>query len=157
MSKKNIGNDRFLSFSLGEEEFGMPLHTVREVIAMPETTPVPQSPKYFLGIMNLRGQVISVVDLRVKLGITPKKTSETAVVICDIGTTLIGMVVDSVNQVLSPAKEDVSEKPEIESSKASQFITGVYREEKKLVLYIDIAKCLDIADHTLVQNQKKAA
>ena len=157
MSNENIGNERYLGFSLGDEEFGIPLHSVREVIAMPETTPIPQSPKYFLGIMNLRGQVISVVDLRQKLGIIPKKTAETAVVICDIGSISLGMVVDSVNQVLAPPKEGISDKPEIENSKASQYITGVFRQDKKLILFLDIAKCLDLSDHLMIQNQKKAA
>jgi len=157
MKNSTIDNNRFLGFSLGEEEFGIPLLSVREVIGMPEITPVPQSPKHFLGIMNLRGQVISIVDLRLKFGIAPKKSSETVVVICDIGQSSLGMVVDSVNQVLSPGKDEIADKPDIEQSKANQFVTGVFRQDKKLILFIDIAKSLDMSEQALIQNQKKSA
>lgn len=159
MNTTNITNNRFLGFSLGEEEFGIPLLNVREVIGLPEITPVPQSPKHFLGIMNLRGQVISIIDLRQKLGITPKKSAETAVVICDLGTTSLGVVVDSVNQVISPQTEEISDKPEIQNSKANAFITGVYRneKEKKLVLFLDVAKTLDMNDLAAMKNATPAA
>jgi purine-binding chemotaxis protein CheW len=160
MSQLNTGSERFLGFSLGEEDYGIPLLKVREVIGVPEITVVPQSPKHFLGIMNLRGQVISIIDLRVKLNVPPKKAAETAVVICDIGGAHLGIVVDSVNQVYSPGADEISDKPEIQNSKANQFVTGVYRHEKKLVLLLDITKTLDMEDHAAMQRgqpQHKAA
>jgi purine-binding chemotaxis protein CheW len=86
--------NRYLSFSLGTEEYAIPLLAVKEVIAMPEFTSVPYTPSHFLGIMNLRGQVISVMDLRKKLGIKPGSTAETAVIICDLSPLCIGVVVD---------------------------------------------------------------
>jgi len=150
MIQAGSNSERFLGFSLGEEEYGIPLLKVREVIGVPEITPVPQSPKHFLGIMNLRGQVISIIDLRTKLGIIPRKGSETAVVICDIGGSYLGVVVDSVNQVYSPAAEEISERPEVQNSKVSQFITGVYRFEKQLVLLLDIARTLDMSDQSAI-------
>ena len=121
MNHLNTESERFLGFSLGEEYYGIPLLKVREVIGMPEITPVPQSPKHFLGIMNLRGQVISIIDLRTKLNVPPKKISETAVVICDIGGAHLGIVVDSVNQVYSPNNGEITEKPDIQNSKANAF------------------------------------
>jgi purine-binding chemotaxis protein CheW len=145
-------NERFLSFSLGEEDFAIPLLTVKEVIAMPEVTPIPQTPPYFLGIMNLRGQVISVMDLRQKLGIKTKASEETAVIICDLSNTCVGVVVDSINQVLTPQEGEVSEKPEIQASKASEFITGVYRREQKLTLFLDLGRSLNLEDQAVVQK-----
>src|SRR4051812_41249332 len=100
--------NRFLSFSLGNEEYGVPLLAVKEVIAMPEITPIPYTPSYFLGIMNLRGQVISVMDLRQKLGVKPSQSSETAVIICDLNSLSIGVVVDSINSVLNPVEAELS-------------------------------------------------
>lgn len=153
MSQVNTANNhRYLGFSLGEEQFGIPLLTVREVIGVPEITPIPQAPKHFLGIMNLRGQVISIIDLRQKLGVTPKKDAETAVVICDIGGSHLGIVVDSVDQVYSPAAEEISEKPEVDKSKASQYITNVYRNDKRLVLFLDIARTLDLDDQNTIKR-----
>lgn len=148
--------ERFLSFSLGAEEYGMPLLKVREVIAMPEITPIPFTPTHFLGIMNLRGQVISILDLRTKFNIKPKNSEETSVIICDIGGAGLGVVVDSVNSVIAPKMSEMSEKPDIDSKK-SDIITGVYRKDKKLILLLDVNKALSTEDQMAMQKAKKAA
>jgi purine-binding chemotaxis protein CheW len=151
-NKHHLDGNRYLSFSLGVEEYAIPLLAVREVIAMPEYTPVPYTQPYFLGIMNLRGQVISVMDLRGKLGIKPKADAETAVIICDLNGMAIGVVVDSVNSVLNPHPDEVSDKPEIQSNRPTDYITGVYRKENALVLFLDIAKSLSVEDHAAVKK-----
>ena len=137
---------RYLSFSLGQEEYAIPLLSVKEVIAIPELTPIPSSPPYFLGIMNLRGQVISILDLRQKLGIKPQNLTETAVIICDLSPLTIGVVVDSINSVLSPKENEVAGKPEMQNNKNTEYITGVFKTEEKLVLLLDLAKALNVAD-----------
>ncbi len=164
MSSKTVSTEakRFLNFSLAEEEFAVPLLSVREVIAIPETTPIPFTPAHFLGIMNLRGQVISVIDLRLKFGFkgNPLATTEKAVIICDINGLAIGVVVDSVNHVLSVQEKDIQPRPEIQSSKASDYILGVTEKDKRLILLLDIAKALDVADYQAIKNansQQKAA
>jgi len=139
-------SERYLRFSLGEEEFAIPLLRVREVIAVPDVTPIPQSPNYFLGVINLRGQVITVVDLRTKLGIKPLNSSEMAVVICDLGSISLGVVVDSINSVVTPRAEDISERPELKNQKASEYITSVYRHEKGMVLLLDITRLFSFED-----------
>lgn len=141
---------RYLSFSLGSEEYAIPLLSVKEVIAMPDFTPIPYTPNYFLGIMNLRGQVISVMDLRQKLNIKPSPSSETAVIICDLNSITVGVVVDSINSVLSPKSSDISEKPAIQSSKKSDYISDIYRKDNKLILFLDIAKTLDVTDYQII-------
>lgn len=143
-------NNRYLCFSLGNEEYAIPLLSVREVIALPEITPVPQSASYFLGIMNLRGQVISVIDLRNKLSIKPSEAAETAVIICDLNPNSIGVVVDSINCVINPAPDTISEKPEIQSQKNTDYIQAVYREKDKLILLLDISKTLSAGDHQAI-------
>jgi purine-binding chemotaxis protein CheW len=156
----NGPNDRYLSFNLGVEEYAVPLLAVREVIAMPEYTPVPYTPPYFLGIMNLRGQVISIMDLRQKLGVKPVNQTETTVIICDLGGASIGVVVDSVNTVLTPKAEEVSPKPEIQSNRPTDYITGVFRKDKKLILFLDLSKSLSLEDQNAIkrsQEKKKAA
>ena len=137
---------RYLSFSLGTEEYAVPLLTVREVIAVPEITPVPSAPVHFLGIMNLRGQVISIVDLRLKLGIKSSKSAETSVIICDLEEIVIGIVVDSINSVLSPKQEEISIKPEIQNNRNTSYITSVYQNGQKLVLILDVKKALGMED-----------
>lgn len=136
---------RFLSFSLGAEEYAIPILAVKEVIALPEITPIPFSPAYFLGIMNLRGQVISVIDLRMKLGIKAQNSPETSVIICDLTSTCLGVVVDSINSVVMPKAADLSPKPDV-TTKNSEYIEHVYRRDKDLILLIDIAKALGVQD-----------
>lgn len=147
--------ERYLCFSLGKEEFAIPLLTVKEVIGVPELTPIPQMPSYFLGMMNLRGNVITVMDLRIKLGIKPKPSDEQAVVIVEIGHLRLGCVVDCVNSVMTLDQQEVLEKPHMENSKTAQAVMGVIRKEQGLILVIDIAKALSLDDKTLL-NQSQA-
>jgi purine-binding chemotaxis protein CheW len=148
-------SDRYLCFNLGTEEFAIPLLAVREVIGVPEITRVPQAPNYFLGITNLRGQIISVLDLRQKLGIKSTNTSETTVIICDFGTFCLGSVVDSVNKVLSPEEKDLGPKPTMTESKANTHIMGVINQDDKIILRLDIAKALDAQDIVIAKEQQK--
>ena len=145
---------RFLSFSLGKEEYAIELLSVREVIGMPGITPVPHTPPHFLGIMNLRGQVISVMDLRKKFGFPTTATQETAVVILNFHDLSLGVVVDSVNSVLNPDPETLSPKPELQGSPSTEFVTGVYRKDNQLVLLLDIAKALNLDDHKAIHRQQ---
>ena len=156
-SSTNAGREKFLCFSLGAEEYAVRLLTVKEVIAKPEVTPVPQSPPYFLGIMNLRGQVISIVDLRAKLGVKSKETAETSVIIFDLKEAIIGVVVDSVNAVLAPETEDISENPDIHGANKNNYIEGVYRWNNQLVLFLNIAKALGIEDLTIAARESQKA
>jgi purine-binding chemotaxis protein CheW len=148
---------RFLCFSLGVEEYAIQLLAVKEVIGMPEITPVPQTPPYFLGIMNLRGAVISVMDLRHKLGIKPGSSDETTVIILDLGDYCLGIVVDCVNSVLSLSMDDIAKKPVLESGKSTDYVTGVYRKEDRLVLLLDIAKALSIEDRSALNKKSNQA
>lgn len=148
---------RFIEFSLGKEDYAIPLLMVREVISVPETTPIPKSPVHFLGIMNLRGQVISVVDLRKKLKIEAKQDKEEAVIIVDIGGMNIGVVVDSINKVLAFSSEEVSDMPEVENQLNTQYIYGVFKKENSLTVLLDIAKVLDLKDLEAINGAKRAA
>lgn len=136
---------RYLSFSLAKEEYAIELLSIREVIGMPAITSVPHVPAHFLGIMNLRGQVISVVDLRKRFGLPTATGSETAVMILNFPELSIGVVVDSVNSVLNPEDNSLSPTPDLQGSPTSSFITGVYRKEAHLVLLLDIARALNLA------------
>ena len=146
---------RYLDFSLGTEEYAIPLLSVKEVIAFPEFTPIPYTPTHFLGIMNLRGQVISVIDLRIKFGIKAQNTVETVVIICDLNPICLGIVVNSVNSVLTIAQSEINPKPDIQSSKASDYITGVTRKDKNLILLLDIARALEVADYTAIKQPQQ--
>ena len=149
--------NRYLEFCLGDQEYAIPLLMVREVISVPETTPIPKSPPHFLGIMNLRGQVISVVDMRKKLKINAKKDIEEAVVIVDIGGLNIGVVVDSINKVLAFAEDEICDMPEIDQQVNTKYILGVYKKEHSLTVMLDIAKVLDLQDMQAINQHREAA
>ena len=159
-NKENITLDgmRYLEFDLGEEHYAVKLLLVREVIPVPETTPIPKSPSYFLGIMNLRGHVISIVDLRKKLAISPKENNtESAVIIVDVNDVQIGVIVDSINRVLSVTEKTISNVPEINTQVNAKYIEGVHRQEDKLTVLLDISSALDIQDLSIAKNSNKSA
>jgi purine-binding chemotaxis protein CheW len=135
-------SSRYLRFTLSTESYGMPLLSVKEVIAATAVTPLPQMPPYFLGIMNLRGQVVSVLDLRLKMGIKAVRSPENAVIICDIGSEPVGILVDSICSVLEAEASEISDPPDASTSAQSRLLLGVYRDENQLTLLLNIAEVL---------------
>jgi purine-binding chemotaxis protein CheW len=155
---EQVGNQesksRFLCFILGKEKFAMPLLQVKEVIANTETTNIPQAAPHFRGIMNLRGQVISIIDLRVKLKVgKPESTPETTIVILDVNGMSLGVVVDSVSSVTTFDSSNISEPPVHDSSAKTDYIFGVARHEKDLTLLIDLKKVLNTDDLKTMKSQ----
>lgn len=138
---------RYLEVTLGTEKYVFPLLIVREVIAPPKTTPIPNSPAYFVGMMNLRGQVLGVVDLRKRLSIPISKDeerrTEEAVVIVEIGGVSVGTYVDSVSRVLTIPSEGIHEPPET-TKKSAAHVTGIYELNDELITVIDLEKVLDM-------------
>ena len=148
----------YLRFSLHNECFAMPLLLVKEVIAYPEITAIPNTPKHFLGIMNLRGQIISIIDLRDKLNIKNDFNPETTVIICDLKSCTIGIVVDSVDSVLNLKQSEIKQTPEIQGPVSSEYINGIVTLDQRLILLIDVMKALDLKDKEIAaMNTGKAS
>lgn len=137
-------SERYLDFLLGEEHYAIPLLQVKEVIEMTEPTPVPESPAYFKGVIDLRGRLISVIDLRNKLKMAAvEKGPKTAIIILDMDSSHgLGVVVDRVNSVLAFRSEDISLSPD----SPDRYITGVARRDKRLTLILDIKALITKAD-----------
>ncbi|WGL60537.1 chemotaxis protein CheW [Pigmentibacter sp. JX0631] len=148
-------DNRYLCFSLGNEHFSIPLLQVKEVIGIPEFTTIPYTPNYFCGIMNLRGKVISVIDMRKKLSITTKGLDENSVIVCDLDNITIGILVDSVDYVINIEKEKILPKPDMQSSIKNDYIEGLIEYKSILIVLINLAKSLSIED--LVHIEKAAA
>ena len=129
---------RYICFSLGKEKFAIPLLQVKEVIGNIEVTPIPQSPNYFKGIMNLRGQVISIIDLSTKLKI-PKSadTKETTIVILDMEQMSLGIIVDSVECVEFFNGNDISHSNEFDSTLKTNIL-GVAKKAGSMTLLLDL-------------------
>lgn len=150
-------DSRYLSFSLGKSAYAIPLLSVKEVIAMPKITAIPQSPAFFLGVLDLRGDVIPVIDLRKRLDIKPAENQETCVIICDLASLNIGIVVDSISAVIMPAVSEISDTPPFSASKADSCITGIYRARDGMVLLLDPAQLFGAEDRAAFHKIQKQA
>jgi len=138
---------RYLEFSLGDERYSVPLLSIKEVIPLPETTTLPNSPDYFIGIMNLRGQIISIVDLRKKLKITKSSQRlEEAVVIVDFEGLSIGLIVDSIERVIAFSDENLSEVPQIKSQINVKYIKGIFKDKDSLTIILDLYNVLNVGE-----------
>lgn len=154
MANENTENRlRYLEFTLGEEHFAIPLLQVRELISVPETTEVPFSPKYFVGIMNLRGQVISIIDLRTKMGIkNTEELTEEAVIIVEYGNISLGVIVDEICKVLAVDESKIQEIPSIEA-KSNVGHNQVYKNGDNLVQLMDLDSILNIKELNRLSKQ----
>ncbi len=155
---KNATLSRYIEFSLGNEHYAIPLLNTKEVISIPNTTPIPNSPIHFVGIMNLRGQVISILDLRKKLNIKPNvNQAESAVIIVSLDDCELGLIVDSINRVINiEFASQVDKLPEVSGQVNSKYISGIYKNENNsLTALLDLSKILDI--HDISPANKKIA
>jgi len=149
------GTDRHLIFALGSEEYSVPLLRVKEVIEVPEITPVPHTPAYYLGIMNLRGQVISIIDLRLKLkNVKQNLEKKTAVIILDFEGFCVGIAVSAVTKVLALTDEEIRPRPTMETTENLDYITGIAHRDKKLIMLLDVSRALNVDDLNLINSQK---
>ena len=142
---------KFLTFDLAEEEYGLEILRVREIIGMMEITPVPRTPDFVLGVVNLRGKVIPVADLRLKFGLPYKDPDErTCVIVVEVqnqGSTIqMGIVVDRVNEVVDVQADDVEPTPSFGASLDTAFILGMAKVGEKVKILLDIDRVLTSAE-----------
>lgn len=144
-SPKN--DNKYLTFTLGAEEYGVEILKVREIIGYMDITAVPQTPHYVKGVVNLRGQVIPVVDLRAKFGMeTTEVTDETCIIVVEIAHETrklsTGIVVDRVREVLDIRAEAIEEPPAFDASVNTDFILGMGKVGDAVKILLDIDKVL---------------
>ncbi len=138
---------KYLTFALGPEEYGLEILKVREIIGYMDITAVPQTPEYVKGVINLRGQVIPVIDLRAKFGMeTTDVTEETCIIVVEISQSnhniSTGIVVDHVSEVLDIAGEDIEESPQFGASVNTDFILGMGKIGDTVKILLDIDEVL---------------
>ena len=128
---------QYLTFRLGGEEYGVEILRVQEIKGFSTATPIPNTPPHVLGVMNLRGTIIPVLDLRARLGM-PKAdaTAFSVIVVVRVSARVVGVVVDAVSDVLDIPADDVQPAPELGASVDTRFIQGLARTGDKLVLLL---------------------
>ena len=146
---------QYLTFQLAEEVYALDISKVREVLDFTTVTKVPRTPDFMRGVINLRGSVVPVVDLRLKFGMAAtEKTVNTCVIITEVtvdgDTTVLGCLADSVQEVLDLAPEDVSAAPKIGTKLRTEFITGMGKRDDRFIIILDIDKVFSVEDLALV-------
>ncbi len=137
---------QLVSFNIGSEEFGVDILKVQEINRMVDITRVPQAPHYVEGVINLRGKVIPIVDLRKRFNLEEKEYDKnTRIVVVDISGNIMGMVVDSVSEVLRLPSNTIEAPPEIVASINSEYIKGVAKLEDRLLIFLDLSKVIDVS------------
>ncbi|QLC49465.1 chemotaxis protein CheW [Methanolobus zinderi] len=146
----NVTEDllQLVIFQLGGEEFGVEIVKVQEIIRMPEITQIPQSPDFVEGVINLRGNVIVVVNLEKRFNLNLKDADDNSrVIVVEIGNNVVGMIVDSVNEVLRIPKSSVEPAPDLVLSQISRdYIKGVGKINERLLILLDLARVLTIEE-----------
>lgn len=150
---------KFLTFNLAGEEYGIGILKIKEIIGMMPVTTVPQTPEFVKGVINLRGKVIPVVDLRLRFGMEEIDYNErTCIIVVEIqgqtGTVLTGIVVDSVSEVLNIRSDEIENTPAFGSNLNTEFILGMAKNEGEVKILLDIDRVLNQQE---IESLEKAA
>jgi len=134
---------QLVSFKLGDEEFGVDIMQVQEIIRMQEITSVPNAPEFVEGVINLRGRVIPIIDLRKRFGLEEKSHDKaTRIIVVKVDDLTVGLVVDEVSEVLRIPADTVEPPPPIVAGVESEYIKGVGKLEDRLLILLDLSKTL---------------
>jgi len=133
-----------VSFEIGPEEYAIDILEVQEIIRMVEITPVPKAPHYVEGVINLRGKVIPIVDLRTRFGLsTGESTKDTRIVVVDVSRIILGFIVDSVSEVLR-IPSSLIESPPNGKQGGAEFYKGVGRVDGRLLIFLDLDRLVGV-------------
>lgn len=138
---------KFLTFTLGHEEYGVPVLKVREIIKVMDITHVPQVPDYVLGVINLRGKVIPVIDLRQKFGLgLTENTPHTCIIVADVDLAathvMMGIVVDSVSEVLNVSEGEIDATPDFGGRVTTDYVLGLAKVKGTVKILLDLDRVL---------------
>ena len=138
---------QLVSFNIGSAEFGVDILKVQEINRMVDITKVPQAPSYVGGVINLRGKVIPIVDLRKRFNLEVKEQDKnTRIVVVDIGGTIMGMIVDAVSEVLRLPDNTIEPAPDIVTGINAQYIKGVAKLEDRRPIFLEFSQVIDIRE-----------
>lgn len=152
-----VDMNQYLTFKLNDEVFGLAINKVREVLDFTSVTKVPQTPEYMCGVINLRGNVVPVIDLNSKFAMDQtEKTVNTCIIIVEIeldgDTTVLGALADSVQEVLDLEPEQIEPPPKIGTKMNTDFIKGMGKQEEQFVILLDIDHVFSASELAQVQD-----
>lgn len=146
--------NQWVTFRLGDETYGINVMQVQEVLRIPDIAPVPGSPAYVIGIINLRGNVVTVIDTRHRFGLSSTVLDDSSrIVIIEAEDQIIGILVDSVAEVVELADSEIESAPNVGNEESSKYIQGVTSRDDQLLILVDLNKFLsdeELADLDMV-------
>lgn len=136
---------QYLTFTLGGEEYAVEILRVQEIRGFTAVTPIPNAPAWVKGVMNLRGTVVPVFDLRLKFGMPPKDYDRfTVIVVVNVGARVVGMVVDGVSDVLDIDEASVDTTPDLGADVDTSLLQGIARNQDRLITLLDIDRAVGV-------------
>lgn len=149
---------QLISFTLGEETYGIEITKIREIIRVGQITQIPETPRYIKGLINLRSTVIPVIDLRARFGLAEGElTDESRIMVLNVGSRTIGIVVDAVSEVLRVSGDQISEAPPTVASLGNEYMTGLVKLEEQLLILLDVDKLFGEEETTAVESAMSGA
>ena len=138
-------NGQFLTFTLQNEEYGIEILKVQEIKGFSKITPIPNAPPFVRGVMNLRGTVVPIIDLRARFSMTEKDYDQfTCIIVVNVGTRVVGLVVDTVSDVLNIPNDAIADPPELTCSGDSSCITGMGKLGERIVMLLDTGRLVGV-------------
>ena len=154
---KTTSSEQYVTFSLGEELFGVEVARTREILSLTPVTKVPQTPGYLLGVINLRGQVVPVVDMRLKLGMpAAEETEDTCIIVIEVQVDgeaiVVGALADAVREVLEIRDDQIEPPPRLGTKLNTEFINGMGKVDEQFMILLNIDRVFNSEELALVQD-----
>ncbi len=138
---------QWVTFQLGDETYGIDVLQVQEVLRVSDISPVPGAPSYVLGIINLRGNVVTVIDARARFALPPKESDDQSrIVVVDSNDMVIGLLVDSVSEVAYVNSSAIESAPDVGTEESARFVSGVCNRDDELLILVDLTRLLSGAE-----------
>ena len=152
-----ISSQQYVTFSLGEELFGVEVKRAREILSLTPVTKVPQTPDYLLGVINLRGQVVPVVDMRLKLGLPAgAETEDTCIIVVEVQVDgeaiIVGALADAVREVMEIRDDKIEPPPRLGTRLNTEFINGMGKVDEQFMILLNIDRIFNSEELMLVQD-----
>jgi len=153
--QQNVKLDKYVTFKSGNEYFGLKIEYVNEIIVIQEITQIPESEEYIKGLINLRGKIIPVIDVRIRFKQEPIEYNDrTCIVVINVKDTVVGLIVEQIAEVVEIAEEDVLDTPTLghEEKQQNQYVYGVGKVGENVKLLLDPDKLIKDDDITLMEQ-----
>ncbi len=146
-----VGSQEFLTFTLGKEEYGIEILKVQEIRSYEQVTTIANAPEFIKGVVNLRGIIVPIVDMRIKFNLGKAEYNElTVVIVLNVAGRVVGMVVDGVSDVIQLAAEQIRPAPDFSSSFDIRYITGLGTVDERMLILVDIERLMSGSDMALM-------